>query len=103
MQAITTGAPLATQLAARAANLADPTYRPEFYRLDAPADRARLEALLDRRPDLQIFDQLAGQLAELIKARRPDHRYGPAELQEALAQHLGGAPLERYGVWVYYP
>jgi molybdopterin/thiamine biosynthesis adenylyltransferase len=43
------------------------------------------------------------QINELIKLRRPAHRYTPSELQEQIKQQIGDTPANAYGVWVYYP
>lgn len=99
----TVGSTLETRRTERIANVAEFSYRPEFYRLWASADQAGLEALLGQQPVLQVFDEIQGQLAELLKARRPDHKYRPDELQAAIEHHLAGRPRAHYGVWVYYP
>ena len=103
MNNLSTISRLDTQLAAQTRTAPTATYRPAFYRLHAPADHARLEQLLAHQPDLQVFDQLSLQLAELIKSRCPARKYPRAELQQALQQHLAGGRPTAYGVWVHYP
>ena len=79
------------------------SYRPEFFRSSTPAERVRLDELLKRVPQVQVFDQLHGQLTELVRSLNPSHRYTREELDAAAQAHLQGTPSEEYGVWVYYP
>lgn len=80
-----------------------PHYRPVLFRLQAQEDCKRLQELLEEQSDIQVRDDIAGQLAELIKSRHPYRKFTEDELKEAVHRHLGEIPLEQYGVWVYYP
>jgi len=79
------------------------SYRPVFFRLAQPDDRARLEDLLKREPRVVVHDDLHSQLTELVRSLNPSIKYTKAELDEAAVAHLKGTPSSEYGVWVYYP
>ena len=79
------------------------TYRPQFFRLSDPNDREHFYALLQKNPVISVFDQLNGQLGELIKSSFPKRKFSSGELMEAIEAHKGGVPHEAYGLWVYYP
>src|SRR5690606_23769530 len=51
----------------------------------------------------KVYDELHGQLKELIKSRHPMRMLSAEETEAAIAAHLAGRPEEDYGVWVYYP
>lgn len=78
-------------------------YKPDLFRLSNEADRIRLAALLEREPHTQVFDQLHGQLTELVRSLNPSVRYTREELDTAARAHLKGVPPAEYGVWVHYP
>lgn len=77
--------------------------RPVFFRLHRPEEAQALHELLKVRPHIQVFDELEGQLRELVKSLHPHQRFSAAALQEAALAHVGNTPLSEYGVWVYYP
>jgi tRNA A37 threonylcarbamoyladenosine dehydratase len=78
-------------------------WRPLFFRLSSENDRAALVALLARRAGgRRVFDTLPAQLRDLIKTRNPSRKLSTEELDALVAAHVGGRPLEEYGVWVYY-
>jgi molybdopterin/thiamine biosynthesis adenylyltransferase len=79
------------------------TYRPEFFRLHDPKDRARLNELLKERTGISVHDELHGQLTELVRTLNPSTRFTKDELNVAARAHLGGQDPVRYGVWVFYP
>lgn len=76
---------------------------PEFYRLSKAADKKKLGDLLNANPTITVFDELPGQLEELVKSKNPKTRFTKEGLTEAAKKHLGNTPAEEYGVWVYYP
>jgi hypothetical protein len=78
-------------------------YKPVFFRLGNSRDRERLEELLRKSPETTVFDELEGQLCELVKMLHPKITFKHPELLEAAHRHLGGISPEEYGVWVYYP
>ncbi len=86
------------------ASAADPdTFRPVFFRLAAPDDRARLEDLLKREPRLTVHDMLMPQVRELVKALNPSEKLTSGDLDAAAKAHLGGTDPMAYGTWVHYP
>lgn len=74
-----------------------------ILRLSNPEDAAFFRDLKASEPGLQWFDEIAGQLRELVKSRQPWRRMSGADVEEAVAAHLGDVRPEEYGVWVYYP
>lgn len=78
-------------------------YRPSFFRLSNPHDRAALNQLLTASPHIAAVDELLSQLKELVKLRHPTVEFEPAQLDLAVQRHIGAIPHEQYGVWVYYP
>jgi molybdopterin/thiamine biosynthesis adenylyltransferase len=78
-------------------------YAPDLYRLSKPEDLSAFEKLLDQHPHLQIFDEIEGQLNELIKLKYPEKKLTDQEYRELRNQHLNNSPLHEYGVWAYYP
>jgi len=78
-------------------------YRPVFFRLARAADKAGLEELLEREPRVRLFDELPGQLTELVRTLHPAQRFTQQELDAHAVAHMNGVPATEYGVWVYYP
>jgi molybdopterin/thiamine biosynthesis adenylyltransferase len=76
---------------------------PLFFRLSDDSDVKKLEKLLDSNPNIIVFDELIGQLEELVKSQNPRIKFTKASLTEAAIKHVGDTPFEKYGVWVYYP
>lgn len=76
---------------------------PLFYRLSNTSDRKKFEALLDSNECLSVFDELPGQLEELVKSQNPKIKFTKESLKEAAIKYIGTTPIEEYGVWVYYP
>jgi hypothetical protein len=62
-----------------------------------------MAALLEREPRTVVYDQLHGQLTELVRSLNPSVRFTKEELDAAAQAHLKGIPAAEYGVWVYYP
>lgn len=79
------------------------TFRPGFFRLSVPDDRARLEELLKREPHTVVHDELHSQLRELVRTLDPARKFTVDELDVAARDHLNGLEPRAYGVWVHYP
>ncbi|HRH69758.1 MAG: Rv1355c family protein [Flavobacteriales bacterium] len=79
------------------------TFRPVFFRLSVPDDRARLEDLLKREPHTVVHDELRSQLRELVRTLNPSVRFTAEALDSAAMAHLQGVDAHDYGVWVHYP
>jgi hypothetical protein len=78
-------------------------YRPLFFRAGNPEELQNLEALLRDCPQLVVYDEIYGQLRELIKLKTPQIRLNDTELAQKIKAHLKGCALSEYGVWVFYP
>lgn len=77
-------------------------YKPTFFRLTSPEDRAKLSQILEL-PGIQVSNELHSQLRELVKSLNPSKKFTSPELDEAAKAYLGQTPQEEYGAWVYYP
>jgi tRNA A37 threonylcarbamoyladenosine dehydratase len=77
-------------------------YAPVFYRLSNNTDKKKLNELLQTTPNITVFDELLGQLEELVKLRNPKTKFSKNELTDTIKKHVGKTPFEEYGVWVYY-
>lgn len=77
-------------------------YRPVFYRLSDPNDEFSFLSLLNSNPQIKIYDQIQGQLEELVKSLNPQKSFSKEELSLEAKKHVGSLPDEKYGVWVYY-
>lgn len=76
---------------------------PLFFRLSNDDDQKKLNQLLDEVADMEVFDEILGQVEELIKLQNPKISFSKNELTEAAIKHVAKTPYEEYGVWVYYP
>jgi molybdopterin/thiamine biosynthesis adenylyltransferase len=80
-------------------------YLPSFYRLRNENDQKEFDQLIAGENKLEVFDELHGQLQELVKSMNPkiEFKKNPEILEQKVKEHLGDTPAEQYGVWVYYP
>lgn len=78
-------------------------YQPLFYRLDNTEDKQQYELLLKSNPFIQIYNEIEGQLRELIKSLNPSIRIKANEYPELIKKHLDGQEISEYGTWIYYP
>ncbi|MCD6017116.1 MAG: hypothetical protein K0S53_237 [Bacteroidetes bacterium] len=76
---------------------------PVFFRLSDSSDKIKLETLLDSNINITVFDELIGQLEELVKSQNPRIKFTKESLNEAAKKYVGDTQFEEYGVWVYYP
>lgn len=83
-------------------NLNSNEYKPVFYRLHDFKDETAFLNLLNSNSDLQIHDEIQGQVEELVKSLNPKTIYSREKLTEDAIKHFGSTPKEKYGVWVYY-
>ncbi|MBO9618925.1 MAG: Rv1355c family protein [Niabella sp.] len=84
-------------------NTNDHTYRPLFFRTHQEEDRRRLNDLRATIAGLEVYDQIAGQIREIVKLRYFKEIQPDTDFDALTTRHLGGVPIEDYGVWVYYP
>jgi nitroreductase/molybdopterin/thiamine biosynthesis adenylyltransferase len=79
-------------------------YKPLIIKLSNENDRATFQEIIESSKNLQVFDTIDTQIAELVKCLRPTiGSLPPGELDRAVAEKLGGTSEMEYGVWVYYP
>ena len=78
-------------------------FEPDFYRLDIDADKIHFNKLIEAEAGVKIFDQINGQLTELIKCSHPASKLAHEDYEPLIKEHLRGRNPSDYGVWVYYP
>ncbi|MCF2491465.1 Rv1355c family protein [Dyadobacter sp. CY347] len=81
----------------------DATFKPIFFRANNEDDKKRLEVLIERNPNILIFDTIYDQLSELVKIENPSVTLSPEQSHEHLQRKLGGLTYSEYGIWVFYP
>ncbi|KQS30822.1 ThiF family adenylyltransferase [Dyadobacter sp. Leaf189] len=79
------------------------TFKPVFYQLDDVDDKKRLDFLLERNPDVMIFDTIYDQLFELVKIENAVKKLDDEQAEAEIRKHLDGRKYAEYGVWVFYP
>ena len=77
-------------------------HKPVFFRLNLESDRQKYDELLNSGLSITVFDQIDGQLNELIKCLNPSKQILPEQYRDLIEAHLNGQSLKEYGVWVYY-
>ena len=78
-------------------------YQPRLFRIHNFIEKEAFYELLDNEPGLVVYDEIEGQLRELIKSLHPSRKIKPEEYPALIEQHLNGAEIDDYGVWVHYP
>ena len=78
-------------------------YKPVILRLSNPADQVTFKSLFDDTKITSVYDEIYGQLQELIKSQNPSIKIKPDEYPDLINKHLMGKDIDEYGVWVYYP
>ncbi|MEO6916620.1 MAG: Rv1355c family protein [Chitinophagaceae bacterium] len=81
----------------------DDIYQPEILDLDNHEHRETFDYLLATVPYIQVYDEIDGQLRELIKSMHPSRKIRSEEYPALISAHLQGSDIFTYGVWVYYP
>lgn len=87
----------------RESNLRTTDHVPEFFRLNNVLDAEKFYHLLQFNSDVKVYDELNSQLKELLKLRNVGRQFTEQELQQLIIEHLKNIPLDKYGVWVFYP
>lgn len=49
-----------------------------------------------------IVDKIYQQLQELMKKRNPKNKFSAEEYAKRIDEHLNGASIDKYGLWIYY-
>lgn len=78
-------------------------YAPVFFRYVKQLGYPGLLDLLREKPNIKVYDNIAAQLKELVKAFHPSKTLDSATIAGLVSQHLNGTEPADYGVWVYYP
>lgn len=78
-------------------------HKPQLFRLKLENDKNAFDQLIAANPTLQVYDEIDGQLRELIKSLHPSIKIKDDEYPALIEKHLNGQSLREYGVWVYYP
>src|SRR5690606_7562441 len=78
-------------------------YQPLVLRIGNNEDYLELDKLLKENKVSFVYDEIYGQLKELIKCQRPTVRIKEEEYKDLIDQHLNHTDIHTYGVWVYYP
>jgi molybdopterin/thiamine biosynthesis adenylyltransferase len=78
-------------------------YRPQFFRIYNLPEKNALFELLNNIEGITVFDEIIGQLEELVKSQNPKTVYTKSNLNEAAIAYVGNKLIDEYGVWVYYP
>lgn len=78
-------------------------YEPLFFRLGNVSERQAFEALLSADETIVVYDEILGQLRELIKSNNPAIKLTEQQYAAYIEAHLGNVSIEEYGIWVYYP
>jgi molybdopterin/thiamine biosynthesis adenylyltransferase len=78
-------------------------YKPLLFRLKTEKEFIRFKNLLTSESNLLVFDELRGQVKELIKLRNPNKNFTSEEMEEAINKYFEHKDPYKEGVWVYYP
>src|SRR5271165_3266441 len=78
-------------------------WKPHLFDISDANDSRALTELLDRVDGVSVCDTLPTQLVGLLEIREPSKKYSSQEQASAITTLTGGAPLETYGRWVYFP
>lgn len=78
-------------------------YTPIFYRLNTDEAKNIFNDFLASGKVSAIFDDIQGQLQELIKIQNPTIKLSDEEYKQRITAHLNEVDINEYGVWVYYP
>lgn len=77
-------------------------FMPLFFNLSFPSEKKSLENLISKNPQINICDDIRGQLEELISSRFPAG-IESSVLSKKVDKQLLENGSDAYGVWVYYP
>ena len=76
-------------------------YLPVFFRLVNKSDKIALTTLIEKNPQIVIYDDIRSQLSELIASKFPAG-IDENELSGKVNHILSKNGSDAYGVWVYY-
>jgi hypothetical protein len=78
-------------------------FLPLSFRLNEDQDRLKFNILLKSGSVLFTYDELYGQLKELVKIEFPNKALRLQDYELLIEERLAGADIARYGVWFFYP
>ncbi len=78
-------------------------WRPRIFDITRRDHREELDALHAGGAIRFVFDTIADQLAELVRAREPSRTLTAAAIAARIARHLDGRARPDHGRWVFYP
>lgn len=78
-------------------------YKPIFFRLNVSEEKQQYQLLLKLNTSIHVYDEIEGQLRELIKILNPSIKIKLEDYPELIKKHIGNQNLFEYGVWIYYP
>ncbi len=78
-------------------------YLPTIFRLNNYNDKQTFTSLIEGGKVSFVYDEIYGQLQELVKINNPSKKITNKEYKELIDKHLNGEEIQEYGVWVYYP
>ncbi len=83
-------------------NTSNEIYKPIFYNLNTSKDKENYDHLLKENPNIKIYDEIEGQLRELIKAENPSIKFKPKDYSNEIKKRIQDQELSEYGVWVFF-
>lgn len=78
-------------------------YKPIIYNLANPQEKENYKNLLKENLNIQVYDEIEGQLRELIKAENPSIKLNDIDCFNEIKKRTNNIELSEYGIWVYYP
>lgn len=85
----------------RVTSLNEKIFKPVFFHITSEQEELAFKNQLNECAF--IYDEIYGQLKELIKGRHPSRKLTEVDYTHFINEHLNGRKIEWYGVWVYYP
>jgi len=77
-------------------------FKPIIYNLSVISDYEKISKLLEDN-SITVYDEILGQIKELIKSNNPTIIYEDSKLTKESESFLEENGNEKYGNWVYYP
>jgi molybdopterin/thiamine biosynthesis adenylyltransferase len=78
-------------------------YKPLLFRLKIKEEFIKFNNLIKSESNLLVFDELRGQVKELIKLRNPKKNLTAEEMEDEINNYFDKKDPDILGVWVYYP
>jgi len=78
-------------------------YKPLLFRLKTEEEFVKFNDLLKSESNLLVFDELRGQVKELLKLRNPKRNLTASEMEDEINKYFHKKDSDKLGVWAYYP